>query len=839
MRGRDYTASTDFLNALFGDAEGVIELRACPNVKGEAGALSQMTDTSEQRAAFCEKKDGPGMGLYFGVCTRVPGATSGNLASVASCPALWVDIDCAKEGLKGDDVLTVLAHLPHPPSFIVNSGGGLHAYWKLEEPVDVSGVSEQRQRVQSALRQLALILAGDTQCAELARIMRLPGTTNSKPATLELYDGQAFICEVVETTGRVHDFDELAEWASSQRVLLQGKVKTSAGAPREDDPFLQYAREAGYNPSIDVDAELAKIGADIHGTQLRVSASMIARGFTDEEIFDRLLVATSTVGESTWNWNAEEKKIRNLIATGRAKGFDKPRPQPMVSGNNALKLVPTVEDPLQKPRGDAKTNDIVQLGVAALGVWKDRYGPIMATGGVIYSYEQGVWSAWDEARDQLLRVLIQEAAARLEFRPAAALLNAAERWIIDNPRHMSPGVVFDEHGLIIAEDGTLDPRTMERGGHSPALNAKFRIGVRIDGPRECPTFLAFLASAFSDKPADEARSVISTFQEWLGASLVAKKTRPQRKGLLIHGGSRTGKTQVSDIVRAMLGDGTTSAMKVREIEKDFGLQTLLGKRGWIADDAVGQGETLDAENYKNIVTGEKMNVTRKNKTSIDGVKFGFPVLLTMNNLFKVKDGSDAVYNRSLIMPMTRVRAETEAEPVGYDSISEKIIAEELTGVFWWALEGWQRLSARGFYDPPKCMTQAISDLQDANNAVGKWARECVVVDPLSKVKPSDLFASFAGWYFQENGEGKFPWSQNGFSRKLKENIPSIEPERESQIRWASGLSLNEDGLENWSINAARDEYRRVATGTLERAMVNQVVINPKTASEAGNGRTIF
>jgi phage/plasmid-associated DNA primase len=276
-------------------------------------------------------------------------------------------------------------------------------------------------------------------------------------------------------------------------------------------------------------------------------------------------------------------------------------------------------------------------------------------------------------------------------------------------------------------------------------------------------------------------------------------------------------------------------MKVREIEKDFGLQTLLGKRGWIADDAVGQGETLDAENYKNIVTGEKMNVTRKNKTSIDGVKFGFPVLLTMNNLFKVKDGSDAVYNRSLILPMTRVRAETEPEPTGYDSISEKIISEELTGVFWWALEGWHRLSARGFYDPPKCMLQAISDLQDANNAVGKWARECVVIDLHSKVKPSDLFASFAGWYFQENGDGKFPWSQNGFSRKLKENISSIEPGRESQVRWTAGVSLNEDGLENWSINAARDEYRRIATPTIERLIVNHAVSN----EDSENGRTIF
>lgn len=843
VRDKGYTDSTVFLSTLFGDAGGMVELRACPNERGAGPAHSIFTRDGTEIADFCRRRDKPGTAVYFGVVTRREGAASGNKATVCHAPALWVDIDCAKQGLKGQETIEALDFLPFPPSMIVNSGGGLHAYWQLEEPVNVGG-PELYEPIEALCRRLALILAGDTSCAEIARILRLPGTLNSKDATCALNDGEPVLCEVISSTGRVYALAALAEWLADQRAILHGKP-AAARPVNEADPFVAYAHEAGFELAIDIDAELSAMeyGASgdnsIHQTQLRVSASMIARGYGDDEIVERLLAATEAAAprDKQWNWVREESGIRKMVAGARAKGFDRKRERqvpaptpaiPQASGNAALAVVHDMGQEREKRAAtkaegvsDKALDQISKLGTAVLGVWQERYGPIIHSRGTTYAYEAGVWSVWDEQHDQMLRVMLQEACVSLGMAPKTSLLGAATVYFMNRPSLLIRDVEFDRHGLIVAGDGTVDPRTGEIGEHSPDHRAMFKVGANLDGSRDCRTFLKFLEDSFSDKDPEEVPHIIRTIQEWFGACLIANKSRALAKGLLIYGASRTGKTQLSEILRALLGCNQTSATSAGDIGTDFGLQPFLGKRGWVADDAIGQDEYLDAERYKKIVTGEEIGVRRKNRTDVMA-RFGFPVMLTANNLPKIKDQSDAVYNRSLVLPMTNVRPEGMPEPAGYASIAAKIVAEELTGVLWWAIEGWQRLGARGVFTPPQCMTKAVIELQDSNNKVGAWMRESIAADPVSKVASADLFASFAGWYYLENGDGKFPWSQNGFTRKLRDAMPLLGTQSGVKTRNLTGLRLTETGLEYWSINASRDARDVPKGAALDQFQVNQV-----------------
>jgi len=838
VQNQDYSQSIDFLKRFFGETLQEIELRACSNDRS-GGAVSIFGRDAEKLEAFCVKRDQPGWGTYFGICTRRD-ASSGSKDNVAECPALWVDIDCAKQGLSGAETIAALEFLPFPPTLIVNSGGGLHAYWMLEEAVNVTPGQAARDVIEAALRQLALILAGDTACAELARILRLPGTHNSKPATRQLNDGQPILTEVLSDTGRVYDLEALCEWLDDQRVILHGKIE-AARPVRQDDPFVAYAREAGYEPAIDIDAELAAMnhgatgGASIHETQLRVSMSMIARGYNDDEIVSRILAATEAAapGNEKWNWTREENALRRMVQSGRQKATirsdrstpPKPAAPMAANGNAAIAVVHDLQEERakrEKPKPSQRdnTDQITALGTAVLEVWQDRHGPIIHSRGTSYAYEGGVWSVWDEQHDQMLRIMMQEACASLGLAPKTSLISAATLFFMNRPSLLIRDAQFDEHRLIIAGDGTVDPSTGAIGEHSPDHRAMFKVGANLEGSRECPAFLQFLEESFADKDPDEIPDIIRTVQEWFGSCLVANKSRSLCKGLLVHGGSRTGKTQLSEILRALLGRGQTSATSAADIGTDFGLQGFLGKRGWVADDAIGQDEYLDAERYKKIVTGEEVGVRRKNRTDIMA-RFGFPVMLTANHLPKIKDQSDAVYNRSLVLQMTNVRPESKPEPAGFHSISAKIIAEELTGVLWWAIEGWQRLSARGVFTEPACMKRAVGEMQNNNNQVGSWLKECAVADPETKVANSDLFASFAGWYYQENGDGKFPWSQNGFIRRLKEALPNLGYQKGVKTRNLTGIRLTEDGLEYWSVNNSRDHPAAPKSASLDAFSVNQ------------------
>lgn len=847
MRDRDYTVSSDFLKRVFGDTRHKIELRACPNVRGEARTESFFTRDANEIEAFCRRYDAPGTATYFGMCTREGG---GKAEHVQECPALWVDIDCAKQSIPGDAARAALSSLPYPPSITVNSGGGLHAYWVLEEAVPVAMGDEGRETVQRALKQLVRILAGDPTVAELARIMRMPGTFNSKDATLALNGGEPAPCEVENDDGRIYDFETLCEWLEEQRALLQGKAPETRPV-QESDPFAKYARDAGYEPAIDIDIELSSMThggngtTSIHQTQLRVSMSMIARGYEDDEIVEKILSATSQAapGDKQWNWSREEKSIRDMIRSGRGKATERAeRPiqaQPLRSEGN-LAVVHSLDEerakkakPVKAPRD--KADEITALGTAALGVWEERYGPIIHSRGTSYAYEDGVWSTWDEQHDQMLRILMQEACASLGMAPKTGLINAATLFFLNRPSLLVRDAEFDQHGLIIAGDGTVDPRTGAIGEHSPDHRAMFKVGANLAGDRNCPAFIEFLQESFADKDPADIPDIIRTIQEWFGACLVANKSRSLAKGLLVHGGSRTGKTQLSEVLRALLGRGQTSATSAADIGTDFGLQGFLGMRGWVADDAIGQDEYLDAERYKKIVTGEEVGVRRKNRIDIMA-RFGFPVMLTANHLPKIKDQSDAVYNRSLVLQMTNVRPESKREPAGFNSISAKIVAEELSGVLWWAIEGWQRLSARGVFTEPACMKRAVSDMQNNNNQVGSWLRDCAIADSTTKVANADLFASFAGWYYQENGDGKFPWSQNGFIRRIKDMMPNLGYQKGLKTRNLTGIRLTEDGLEYWSVNNSRDSLMAPKPASLEAYVVNQD-FNPERAERAAQQHT--
>ncbi len=159
---------------LFTGCDGVVELRAFAG-KGRppVGRL------------FCAPADDAAIGafaarhrdhdVYFGVAVRRD-ATGGTLQHCTCLGALFVDVDF--KVTEEAEARARLARCRPAPSAIVHSGGGLHAYWRLREPLQLPDDAEIAKR---QLRQLARALGGDLSAAEPARVLRLPGSANTKP----------------------------------------------------------------------------------------------------------------------------------------------------------------------------------------------------------------------------------------------------------------------------------------------------------------------------------------------------------------------------------------------------------------------------------------------------------------------------------------------------------------------------------------------------------------------------------------------------------------------------------------------------------------------------------
>jgi hypothetical protein len=181
----------DFLKALYQDAEGLLTLWT------KQDKATKWHDIQDQDAIINDAQElAASMDVYYGVGLRGTRAATGRGLNedVTVIPGLWVDMDIAGPGHKTNDLppdtdaaIALLQEFPLQPTMLIHSGGGLHGYWLFEEPwaFDTDAEREEAadllQRFQATLRQKAQTHGWKLDSThDLARVLRLPGTTNHK-----------------------------------------------------------------------------------------------------------------------------------------------------------------------------------------------------------------------------------------------------------------------------------------------------------------------------------------------------------------------------------------------------------------------------------------------------------------------------------------------------------------------------------------------------------------------------------------------------------------------------------------------------------------------------------
>jgi P4 family phage/plasmid primase-like protien len=727
-----------WLEWLFAWAEGEIEFRAL----GKSGPrLLATRDPDELGGWLVRNQD---RDIYHGAATRAPGsAPPGRLETVYRVPALWADLDRVEDKAA---VLELARGCYCPPSGVNDSGGGLHLWWRLVE------AEAAAPELVELLKGLARVFGGDPAVCDLARIMRLPGTLNHK------YNPPR-PCRVLWQSDATYQLPDIAEWLSWQRELRGEPV----------DPWLAAAARVGVRVPLDVEEALAEMApGNIHDRQLRVSASLAAHGVSEEEIVTRLMTATRlAIGEEgrRWDWRKEEAGIRRMIGGAKEK----------------FQVINLQQEREERAPKSSAADDILHGKIARVAL--ERWGrPIRIIDGDPWAYKAGFWEPIEDTNKvgKNLRAHIQMAGRALG-KAGGQQLNGAWRWIMEDLTYWHDDVKWDQGRVVVGRNGALNLATGQLVPHSPEHYATRSVACDIDPAAGCPIWLQFLRDALPE----DTEAVIGTVQEWFGAMLVRGKTREMKKGLIIHGPSYTGKTQVAKVARAVIG-GKVCGLLVRDMGGPFGVQPLIKASAWISDDAVAPNEELDVTVYKHAVTGEQMNTDIKHKEKVE-VAFELPVLLTMNDFPRVKDSSDAVYNRTLVLAMRIVRAIEDASKG--KEIGDVIVAEELAGILNWAAEGWRRLNERGWFDPPKAMIAAATEFKMENNPWKDFSELCLEENPDRMIARNDLIGTFNGWVKQEMGGRE--WSGKAIAKHLKAAMPKVINDKVHEGRVWIGLAFKE------------------------------------------------
>ena len=311
-----------FIADFFSASTGSIYICSLPNDRGTGQTAEICGRGSGARlddlVGCWDRKD---RGTFFCINTVAPRQSRRSKDTIHEIVCLHADLDLDKIDISPDVVFKRLGQLPCLPSKVIHSGHGYHCYWVLAE--SERATPETIARIEVLLRVLASVIGGDPAVCEVARLMRLPGSYNTK-------NGGRLPVKVVVDRPLRHELSDLEDWLGMQRPLIPRK-----GAAPPANPFLATDMPSAGGAPVDVDMRLDAMRfqgpgeTSIHQTQLAVSAALLNRGVGIDKIVATLLAATrkaSGAAGERWDWAREERDIRAMCASWARKKSNGQRP---------------------------------------------------------------------------------------------------------------------------------------------------------------------------------------------------------------------------------------------------------------------------------------------------------------------------------------------------------------------------------------------------------------------------------------------------------------------------------------------------------------------------------
>ena len=165
--------------------------------------------------------------------------------------------------------------------------------------------------------------------------------------------------------------------------------------------------------------------------------------------------------------------------------------------------------------------------------------------------------------------------------------------------------------------------------------------------------------------------IVTLLWQLINEAINPNKTR--RKIAIMLGNGTNGKSTFRQMMINLMGDINISVSTPHELQSRFGLTSLEGKICNYGDE-VGTKPLDEMDKLKSISSGESVNYERKNK---DVRNYDFKTLLMFNSneIPPIKDKSDAVLNRLLIIPFKANFEGVKDESIKDEKLNNKIILE--------------------------------------------------------------------------------------------------------------------------------------------------------------------
>jgi putative DNA primase/helicase len=335
--------------------------------------------------------------------------------------------------------------------------------------------------------------------------------------------------------------------------------------------------------------------------------------------------------------------------------------------------------------------------------------------------------------------------------------------------------LVNKPGYLNLKNGILDVKSGEIRPQSPDVYYTFKSNVSFNASTTCPKWRIFLNQVLPNK--DEQLLLAQIF----GYCLTPDTSL--HKGFLFYGQGSNGKSVVTQVLEALLGEENCGALELNDFKSQFKVAELRNKlvniSGEIASDGLVEDTTI-----KKIISGDPITAEKKYQDACK-ITFFARLICSCNYLPKTRDKSFGWFRRWIILPFDVTISGKEIKT----DLAKEIIESELEGILNWSLLGLKRLRYSGHFSIPGSSQDALEIYQKEINPSLIFIEEHLVCKKdryKGQIKNAssplkDIYASYTEWC--ENNGYKRQSSGNlatevekffGIERK-KENIGKVLP----------------------------------------------------------------
>lgn len=682
-----------------------------------------------------------------------------------SLNSFFVDIDGRKDPAEIEEIKERLE-----PSFVLETKNGYHIYWLLDEVIYRDEVTEDEWNTAVMLwerieQSIVTTLKADPVVKDITRIMRQPDTYYWKKsgdaykqgvanapfkikgihkniaATYsmeQMEDAFPIVESAVPAFPPTVEGEQMQKYADAERRNFFDMVNREY--PMEDRPSFQKL----------ISGQIGTLPPNIasRNMALLITATLMRQaGWTKEQ-------ALKHIEKVGWHGIESERggpqEIMNTINSAYRGNYTYSYKNDVVAFNMTPEEQVKIQGVYTAVAKARRDTDKVRFANYEYEV-RSRYPNLKKNeAGLFFNYADGVYKLMSdqELSNIILNMLYDDMlwgfrTKKFVADKVACLISIVPDLVLTNDK----GDWFNvKNGLLQLSTGELKP-------HTPDFVSLIQSPVVYDVNAQAPVWAQCLEAWMKGPEKHEKTLLLQQFAGYLLTS-----SMQYAKALFLVGDGGNGKSTFADTISMVIGEQGTSRIDLEDLYSTFGLKGLIGKRLNVIEE-VG-GNYYQSHKLKKLVSGESLTINMKFKDQFKftpEAKFVFAV----NTMPRVDDSSTATERRICVVQFNNNFRDNPNTDLRF---ADGVLAQELSGILNWMLEGYRSLSKERKFVATQEQANTLTEYREENSSVDGFIGEALIFADVFEESTARLYSSYRDFCSKDGRKYK---SAIAFTKEMK------------------------------------------------------------------------